>query len=121
MLPGPATGDVGVVDPLVVQMLVGDRVVLDSGVHAMALGVHVRTDVVERQVETDVAIEVAVVRVAGIAFLRAPHLLRRLGVTSERRHAAPAVERRVDAEDRSVVGELDPVAIDEEITDGGLA
>ena len=42
---------------------------------AVPFGVDVRLDVLERQVEADVAIEVAVVAVARVAFLGAPHLL----------------------------------------------
>jgi hypothetical protein len=60
-------------------------------------------DHVERQVEADVAIEVAVLRIAGVALLGAPDLARRLVVTGDRGDAVVAVERRVDAEDRRVL------------------
>ena len=116
-----AARDVRVVDPLVVQLVVGDRVVLDAGVDAVPLGVDVRLDVVERQVEADVAVEVAVVRVARVALLGAPDLLGRLHVAAEGGDAARAVERRVDAVDRAAIGEQDAVRVDEEVADRRLA
>ena len=88
---------VRIVGPLVVQLVVGDGVVLDARVHPDALRVHVRADVVHRQVEADVAVEVAVERIARVALLGAPHLLRRLRVAAEGGHAGRAVDRRVDA------------------------
>jgi hypothetical protein len=94
VLPGPLPRDVGIVHPLVVQLLVGDRVVLDAGVRAVALGMNVRADVVEGQVESDVAVEIAVVPVAGIALARAPDLLRRLG---SRANAATPVRQYTGA------------------------
>ena len=111
----------GIVDPLVVQLVVGDRVVLDAGVDAVPLGVDVGLDVVHRQVEADVAVEVAVVLVARVALLRAPDLLRRFDVAPERRDAAGAVDRRVGAVDRAAIGEQDAVGVDEEVADRRLA
>ena len=114
-------GDVRIVDPLVVQLVVGDGVVLEAGRHPVPLGMDVRPDVVHRQVEADVAVEVAVVRVAGVAVLGAPHLLGRLGVAAESGHAARAVERRVDAVDRTAIGVEDAVRVDEEVADARFA
>ena len=116
-----AARDVRVVHPLVVELVVGDRVVLDARVDAVPFGVDVGLDVVERQVEADVSVEVAVVLVARVAFLGAPHLLGRLHVAAEGGDAARAVERGVDAVDRPAIGEQDAVRIDEEVADGRLA
>ena len=120
-MPDPAAGRVRIVGPLVVQLVVGDGVVLDARVHPDALRVHVRADVVHRQVEADVAVEVAVERVAGVALLGAPHLLRGLGVAAEGGHAGGAVDRRVDAVHRRPVGVLQGVGVDQEVADAGLA
>src|SRR5450432_273046 len=119
--PRLAARDLRVVDPLVVELVVSDGVVLDARVDAMPLGVDVRLDVVERQVEADVAIEVAVMLVARVALLGAPHLLRRLEIAPERRDAARAVDRRIDAVSGPVIGEQDAVRVDEEVPDRGLA
>ena len=121
MLPGTLAGDRGIVDPLVVQVLVGDRVVLDAGVRAVSVGMDVRADVLERQVEPDVAVEVAVVPVAGVAVACAPHLTGGLGITPERCHAGPAIEWRVGAVARGAVGQQDAVGVDEEVADRRLA
>ena len=57
------------------QLGMGDRVVLEARVQAMTLGVHMRPDIVEWHVEADVPVKVAILRVAGVAVLGAPHLL----------------------------------------------
>src|SRR5215468_2810819 len=75
VLAGPPARNVGVVHPLVVQLVVGDRVILDARVRPVAFRVDVGADIVERQIEADVAVEIAIVAVARIAFARAPHLL----------------------------------------------
>ena len=121
MLPGTLPGDWRIVHPFVVQVLVGDGVVLDAGVRAVPLGMDVRTDVLEWEVESDVAIEVAVVPVAGVAVSRAPHLPRGLGITSESCHTASAIERCIGAVDGSAVGQQDAVGVDEEVPDRRLA
>jgi hypothetical protein len=99
VLPGPLPRDGGIVHPLVVQLIVGDRVVLDTSVRPVAVRVDVRADVIGGQVESDVAVEVAVVSVAGVALARAPDLLRRLGVPREGRHARAAMDGRIAAVD----------------------
>ncbi len=74
----------------------------------------VRLDVVERQIEADVAVEVAVVRVARVALLGAPDLLAALDVATERRDPRPAVDGGVHAVERTRVREEDAVGVDEE-------
>ncbi len=113
--------DVRVVDPLVVQLVVGDRVVLDPGVDAVPVRVDVGADVVHRQVVADVAIEVAVVRIAGVAFLRAPDLHRGLDVAGEGRDTRAAVDGGVRAVDGGRIGVEQSVGVDEEVADSGLA
>ena len=114
-------GLVRVVQALVVHRAVGDRVVLDAGERADARRVDVRLDVVERQIEADVAVEVAVARVARVALLRAPDLLAALDVATERRDARAAVDGRVHAVERPRLGEEDAVRVDEEEADALFA
>jgi hypothetical protein len=120
VLPGPLPRDGGIVHPLVVQLIVGDRVVLDTSVRPVAVRVDVRADVIGGQVESDVAVEVAVVSVAGVALARAPDLLRRLGVPREGRHARAAMDGRIAAVDGGAVDQHDAVGIDEEVPDRRL-
>jgi hypothetical protein len=87
-------------------------VVLDPRERANPFWVNVapRTD---RQVEADVAVEIAVRRVAWVAFLRAQTCL-----SSTRPNAAtPDRQRRVDAVERARVCEEQTVRVDEEVAD----
>src|SRR5262249_18474938 len=111
----------GIVDPFVVQVLVGDRVVLDAGVGAVSVGMDVRPNVLERQVEPDVAVKVAVVWVTGVAVACAPHLTGGLGITPERCHAGSAIQWRVGALHGGAVGYADAMGIADEIPDRRLA
>ena len=71
---------------LLVFGLPGYPVVFQPSVHPDAVGQEV-LDVFVIQVVADVAVEFAVVGVAGVALLRAPDLFGGLGVASEGRHA----------------------------------
>jgi hypothetical protein len=94
---------------------------LKAGVEPMALRMHVRADVLERQVEADVAVEVAIVRIAGIAFRGAPDLLGALGVAGEGRDPGRAVDRSVQAIDRRLVSVEEAMGVDHEVADRRLA
>src|SRR6202042_842578 len=108
-------GEVRIGRALVVRAAVGDRVVLEAGEDPDP-PLEVRADVIHRQVEPDVAVEIAVDRVARVSLLRAPDLLRALDVAPEGGDAGGAVDRRVDAEDGAWIGEEDTVRVDEEVT-----
>ena len=69
---------------------------------------------VEAQVPADVAVELAVVGVAGVAVLGAPDLHRRLGVAAEGGRPAGREDGRVDAVARARRGVGDAVGVDEE-------
>jgi hypothetical protein len=103
------------------HLAVRDGVVLETRRHAVALRVHVGADVFERQVEADVAIKIAIVTVARVTLLRAPHLLRRFRVAPECGHPAGAVERSIDAVLGTLIREENAVRIDEEVANTGLA
>ena len=65
----------------------GDGVILDPGERPHAVRRQMRAHVVEVQIEADVAVEVAVARVAGIALVFAPDLLRGIEIAPEGRDA----------------------------------
>ncbi len=99
----------------------GDLVVFDAEQAADARLVQVRPQVVVVEVEADVAVEVAVVVVAGVALDGAPDLLGRLGVAAEGGDGgAGALDRGVDAELRPRRGEQDAVRVGEEVADAGV-
>src|SRR5262249_24575047 len=91
-----------------------NREVLEPGEDPNPLALHVRADVLDRQVEADIAVEIAIIRVARISFFRAPNLLRALHIAPERRHPGAAIDGRVHPEDGSRIGEQDAVRVDEE-------
>ena len=80
---------------LLVVGAAGDLVILDAEVSADAGLVQVRPEVVVVEVEADVAVEVAVVVIAGVAFDGAPDLLGRLGVAAKA--ATPLLGQRIGA------------------------
>ena len=75
----------------------GDPVVLHSGVKPNAIGWMIGPDVLEVEVVADVAIELAVIEIAGITFGGTPHLLGGIGIAPESREARRALQRRIDA------------------------
>src|SRR5947209_5657496 len=83
--------------------------------------VQVRLQVLVVEVEADVAVEVAVDVVAGVAFDRAPDLLGRFGVARQHGHAAAGtLDRGVDAVLRPRLREHDAVRVGEEVADAGV-
>ncbi len=107
-------GDIRVVGELLVG-LAGNRVVLETGVHPYpALG-EVLADVLERQVVANIAVEVAVRDVAGVALLRRPDRVRRGVVAAEGRHTVATQRRSVDPRPRPVLAEDETVRRDEEV------
>jgi hypothetical protein len=112
--------DIRVVDPLVVEVLVGDGVVLEPGVEPMPVRVNVRPDIVHGQVEADVSVEVSIMGIPRITVLGAPHLLRGLRVSPKSRDPPRTVNRRVDSVNGSAVGMENGVGIDNEVANSRL-
>jgi hypothetical protein len=75
----------------------GDAMVFDAGKAALSGIGQMRPHVVEIQVEADVAVEIAVIDVAGVAFVFAPDLSRGIEVAAESGDAIGREERRKDA------------------------
>src|SRR6266567_2946670 len=97
--------------------LSSDPVVLDSGIDSNAALVEVGPDVVEVQVVTDVAVELTVIEIAGIAGDRAPDLARGVRVAPERRHTGRATDGGVDAVSRPLIGPRDTVGFQDRVVD----
>ena len=100
----------------------GDAVVFDSDVAPRSVAVQVRLDVIViGRVVAEVAIELAIVGVAGIADVRAPDLFAGLGVAREDGHAFRGDDRRVDSALRARLAVEDGVGVGDEKVDPGLA
>ncbi len=113
-------GDVRVIS-FPVRAAAGDLVIFDAGVAADAGLMQVRFDIIVIEIEADVAIELTVDVIAGIAFDGAPNLLRRLGVAPHAGDAALGThDRRIHAVLRPRLREQDAVGIDEEVADAAL-
>src|SRR5437016_2120797 len=65
----------------------GNSVVFDSGKATLVGRRQIRLYIVQIKIESNVAIKIAVARVAGVAFLAAPYLPRSLAVAAKRRDA----------------------------------
>src|SRR5437016_1575329 len=82
----------------------------------------VRLQIVEVEIEADIAIKISIARIAGITFNRAPDLFRRFRVPSETVHtAARAGNRRVDTIMRPRLSVHHAVRLDEEILNAALS
>ena len=77
------------------RLAAGDLVILDAQVAADADLVQVRPEILVIQIEADVAVELAILVIAGIAFDGAPDLLGRFGVAA--RQATPLLGQRIGA------------------------
>ena len=77
-------------------------------------------DVIEIEVEADVAIEIAVARVAGITLMFAPDLAGGIVVAAKGGHAPGCINRRVGAVARAGLGMQNAVRIENEPADIGL-
>ena len=83
----------GAVVNLFLPRLAGDAMVFDAGETARVGGGQIRFDVIEIQVETDVAVKIAVTDIAGIALLLAPDLAGGLEIAPERGDAVGREDR----------------------------
>ena len=73
------------------------------------------------EIEADIAVEIAVIVIARIAFDGAPNLLGRFGIAGQDSDIAVGdQERRIDAKARPRFGEQDGVRIGEEIANAGV-
>ena len=103
MARGTLHGGRPVVDLLVIR-LAGDPVILDARVDALAVHMDVWADVIIIQVPADIAVVIAIGRVAGIAFFGAPYLLRRFEVARKCGDAGGAEDGGVQAVARPRIG-----------------
>src|SRR5207248_2481545 len=76
----------------------GDAMILDAGKTAMFGRRQIRPHVIEIEVEADVAVEIAITRVAGISFVPAPDLFGGIELATERGDAV----RREDGREHAV-------------------
>src|SRR5436309_773112 len=120
MLAGTVPGNLRLVRLAVRAPTVGDSVILEAKVRPGAARGQETADLLDRKVETLVAIVLAVERVPRIALGRAPHLPRGIGAPSESEYAALGAEGGVRAGKRSRTGVEDPVGIDDEEADPEL-
>ena len=86
---------------LLVARAAGDAVILDAGEPARFRRRQVRFDVIEIEVEADVAVKIAVARVAGVAFVLAPDLPRGIVVAAKGGDAVGRENRRKGAVTRA--------------------
>ena len=77
-------------------------------------------DIVVLEIEPDIAVEIAVVSVAGVTFLRTPDLLGGFDIASERRDRRRGEHGRVNPEARTRMAEHDAVRIHDEPADFGF-
>ena len=95
----------------------GDAVIFDAGEPAVVRRGQMRLDVIEIEVEADVAVEIAVARVAGITFVLAPDLPRGIEVAPERGDAVGREDRRERAVARTRLGVQNAVRVENEPAD----
>src|SRR5262252_1236350 len=89
---------------ILVIPLARDAMVFDPRVHAGAIRLNVRTDVIVIEVVTDVPIELPVIIVSGITLAGAPDLARTIRIASESRDSGRAIYWCVYAVARPFIG-----------------
>ncbi len=108
----------------VVNLLVagsaGDAVILQAGEPARFRRRQVRPDVIEIEVEADVAVKIAVARVAGVTLVLAPDLPGGIVVAAEGGDAVGRVNRREGAVTRARARVQHAVGVENEPADVGL-
>src|SRR5207247_11478576 len=95
----------------------GDTVVFDAGETADVRRRQIRADVIKVQIETDVAVEIPVARVAGITLVPAPNLFGGIQVAAKSSDAVRREDRRKHAEARTRVGVQHAVRVRDEPAD----
>src|SRR5215831_1253837 len=80
---------------ILVIPLACDAMVFDPRVHAGAIRLNVRTDVIVIEIVADVPIELPVIIVSGITLAGAPDLARTIRIPAENRDSRRAIYRRV--------------------------
>src|SRR5271154_3643376 len=95
----------------------GDAVIFHAGEPTIIWRWQMRFDVIQIKVEADVAVEIAVTRVARITFVLAPNLPRGIKVASERRDAIRRENRRERAVARTRTRVQDAVRVEDEPAD----
>src|ERR1043166_7882724 len=100
----------GAIVQFLFRMAAGDPVVFHAG--KLAHAARDRAEMLQRQIETDVAIEVTICWIARVTFVRAPDLPARIAIAGERRRASARVTRRVNRAVRLRVPEEQAVRIE---------
>ncbi len=98
----------------------GDAVVLEAGEFAQTVRLDVRLDVIELEIVTNIAVEIAIPGIAGVAFDGGPDLHARLDIAAKGGGTGAGKERRVDAVTGTRIGVHDRVGIDHEPADVGF-
>ena len=94
-----------------------DLMIFDSGEPAKFWRWQMRFDVIEIQIETDVAVEIAILNVAGITFFAAPDLARGIEVATECSQTVRRKNRREYAVARTRFRVENSVRVDDEPAD----
>src|SRR5207244_7813758 len=105
---------------LLVIAFTRNPMVFDTRIDADTIGVNVGPDIIEFEVVSNIAIELAVIVVAGITISRAPYLAGRVRVPPERRNSGRTINRRVDAISRTFVRACDSVRFQDSEPDSFL-
>ena len=92
----------------------GDAVVFQPGEFPLRVLAEKGPQVIQRQVVADIAVKIAVSRIARIPFLLAPHLPAGIAIAGESRRTFGCVTRGVDGEPGLRTPEHQPVRIDDE-------
>src|SRR5688572_5176216 len=88
-----------------------DPVELEPGREARSIRAELSRERLLRQIVADVAVELAVDRIAGIASLPRPHVPRRVRISREKGDAVLMDHRRGDPETRARAGEREAVGV----------
>src|ERR1700722_10498342 len=116
MLRGFARGfqrDVALVNFLV-PCSAGDFVIFDSGESTILRRWQMRFHIIKIQVEADVAVKITIARVAGITFVLAPDLARRIEIAPERGDSVRRENRRERSVARTWLGVQNAVCVEDE-------
>lgn len=120
MVGGGVHGVLFVVGFFVGNAFAGDAVVFYAGIDAQSAFMDVRADVIEFEVESDIAVEFAVSEIAGVSFFGGPYGFGGFLIATEGGYSGGSKKRGIDAVFGAFVGEEDAVGIDEKETDTGF-
>src|SRR5688572_9147106 len=122
-VPGVFSGGLqrsGTVVHFFVEVVAGDGVIFDAGETANAARGKVGADIVVIEIETDIAVKIAVAPSAGVTFVLAPDLPRGFEITPKGGDAVFAEHRSEDAVARSRPRVEQAVSVDDKPADAGF-